>query len=105
MSAPIVTEVTYNASPEKIWQAITDPAQMKQWYFDMNGFKAEAGTIFTFYEPGENHKFLHQCKVTEVIPNQKLQHTWAYPGRTMGSSTVTWNITPDGDQTKVILTH
>ena len=32
---PFVIERTYNATAEKVWQAITDKNQMKQWYFDI----------------------------------------------------------------------
>jgi len=38
---PIVIERTYNAQIEKVWNAITNREQMKQWYFDIADFKAE----------------------------------------------------------------
>ena len=37
--APIVIEQTVNAPVSKVWQAITDKNQMKQWYFDLKEFK------------------------------------------------------------------
>ncbi len=105
MNTPLISEFTYNASPEKIWKALTDKEQMKEWYFDINEWKPEVGNEFSFYEPGGNQKFLHRGQITELIPNERLQHTWYYPERSKGVSTVTWNLTPEGDQTKVTLTH
>jgi len=49
---PLIIERSYNASVEKVWQAITDKEQMKQWYFDVSDFKPEVGFEFTFN--GEN---------------------------------------------------
>ena len=34
----IVIERTYNAPVEKVWKAITDKEEMKQWYFDLDAF-------------------------------------------------------------------
>jgi len=40
---PIIMDRTLDASPERIWKAITDREQMKQWYFDIAEFKPEVG--------------------------------------------------------------
>ncbi len=45
---PFTIERIYNALIEKVWQAITDKDQMKQWYFDIAGFKPEVGFEFSF---------------------------------------------------------
>lgn len=103
-SAPFVIEQTYQAAPEKVWQALTDSAQMKEWYFDIPGFRPELGFEFTFNGENEGRVFVHLCKITDVIPFKKLQHTWLYQGLD-GSSTVTFEIFPEGDQTKLKLTH
>jgi len=102
---PIVVEKTVNASADRVWKAITDKEQMKQWYFDLSEFKPEVGFEFSF--PGQGHKgekYIHLCKVTEVIPNQKLSYTWKYEGYP-GESVVTFELFPDGKGTKVKLTH
>ena len=46
---PFVIERTYNAPVERVWKAITDMDQMKQWYFDFEEFKPEKGFEFQFY--------------------------------------------------------
>ncbi len=40
---PFVIERTYNAPISKVWKAITDKEEMKEWYFDLAEFKPEVG--------------------------------------------------------------
>jgi uncharacterized protein YndB with AHSA1/START domain len=101
---PFVIEQTYNAPVEKVWKAITDKDQMKQWYFDLKEFKPEVGFEFQFEGGKDNDIYVHLCKITEVIPNQKLTHSWRYEGYE-GNSFVTWELFPEGDKTRVKLTH
>jgi len=101
---PFVIERTYNAPVEKVWQAITDKEQMKEWYFDMPDFKPEVGFEFTFKGENEGRVFVHLCKITEVVPLKKLKHTWTYEG-TEGISYVTFELFEEGQQTRLKLTH
>ena|ERR1051325_10433351 len=102
---PVIVEQTINASPEKIWKALTDKDQMKQWYFDLKEFKPEVGFEFEFMGgKDEDNQYLHKCKITEVIPDKKLKHSWRFDGYP-GNSFVTWELFPEGAQTKVRLTH
>ncbi|MBE9463223.1 SRPBCC domain-containing protein [Dyadobacter subterraneus] len=101
---PFVIERTYNATADKVWQAISDNEKMKQWYFDIEDFKPEVGFEFVFYGGTEEKSFKHICKVTEVVVGRKLAHTWRYDGYP-GDSTVTWELFPEGDKTRVRLTH
>jgi len=103
-TAPFVIERTYNATADRVWQAITDRDKMEQWYFKLKEFRPEVGFEFEF-EGGPPEKiFLHLCKVTEVIPGKKLTHSWRYDGYE-GNSFVTWEIFDEGDKTRVKLTH
>jgi uncharacterized protein YndB with AHSA1/START domain len=102
---PFVIEQTYNAPVEKVWQAITDNDQMKQWYFKLEEFKPEVGFEFEFTGGSKDGpKYTHVCKVTEVIPGRKLTHTWKYKDYE-GDSSVTWELFPEGDKTRLRLTH
>jgi uncharacterized protein YndB with AHSA1/START domain len=105
MNNPIVVEAKYHASPEKVWRAITDKEQMKQWYFDIPDFDLKSNSIFNFYEPGSEKKFHHRCTIKEIVPNRKFQHTWTYPNRIKGESLVTWEMAQAGEYTSVTLTH
>jgi uncharacterized protein YndB with AHSA1/START domain len=101
---PVIVERTFNAPVQKVWEAITDNAKMKQWYFDLEEFRPEVGFEFRFYGGTEENKYLHICKITEVIPLKKLTHSWRYDGYP-GDSFVTYELFPEGDKTKLRLTH
>jgi uncharacterized protein YndB with AHSA1/START domain len=101
---PFVIERTYNAPVSKVWKAITDKDEMKQWYFDLAEFKPEVDFEFTFTGGKDGREYKHLCKIIEVIPGKKLKHSWTYDGYE-GTSYVTWESFEEGDRTKVKLTH
>lgn len=105
MNVPIIVEECFHVSPEKIWQAITDKGQMKQWYFDIPDFELRLSATFNFYEPGDAKKYHHRCMIKEIIPNRKFQHTWTHPSHSKGESLLTWEIAPIGRYTLVKLIH
>jgi len=101
---PFVIERTFDAPADKVWQAITDKNQMKQWYFDLAEFNPEVGFEFRFWGGTKNRQFLHICVITEVIPGKKLKHSWRYDGYE-GESLVTFELFDEGDKTRLRLTH
>ena len=87
----IVTEETYDAPVNVVWQAITDKDRMRKWFFEpMTDFVPEVGfsTKFTVHYQGTDYP--HVWKITEVIPQQKIVYDWRYEGFS-GESTVTWD--------------
>ena len=103
-SEPFVIERTYNAPIEKVWHAITNKQAMKQWYFDLKEFKPEVGFEFQFEGGPDDKTYLHLCKVTEVVSGRKLTYSWRYDGYE-GNSFVTWELFPEGQKTRLKLTH
>jgi len=101
---PLVIERTYDAPVEKIWAALTDPAKMKQWYFDVPGFKPETGNIFTFEAGSKTQQYLHECRVTKAVPNEIIAYTWRYPA-VEGISEVSFELFSEGEKTRLVLTH
>jgi len=102
---PIFIERTFNAPIEEVWKAITDKHRMKQWYFDLKEFKPEKDFEFQFYGQGlKGEQYLHLCKITEVVPSRKLTYSWRYDGFE-GISYVTFELFPEGDKTRLKLTH
>jgi uncharacterized protein YndB with AHSA1/START domain len=101
---PVIKEVLLNATAIKVWKAITDKNEMKQWYFDLADFKAEVGFEFQFYGGDEKKQWLHLCKVTEVIKEKKLTYSWKYDGYD-GISYVTFELFQEGKTTRLKLTH
>lgn len=101
---PLVVERTFNAPVAKVWKAISNKEEMKQWYFDLKEFKAEVGFEFQFVMEHEGVVYDHRCRVTEAIPNKKLGYTWRYEGHP-GDSLVTFELFAEGDKTRLKLTH
>lgn len=101
--------IKINKPADVVWNAITQADQMKQWYFRISNFEAKKGEIFDFIvsisDDEGDHDFRHLFKIIEVVPNKKLKHTWEHPGHSAGTSTLTWELTPQQDSTKVTLTH
>lgn len=105
MSNPIIVEYKVNAPIERVWKALTDKTEMRSWYFDIPDFELETGKVFNFYEPGDEKKYHHQAEVVEIIPEQKLKHTWTYPKFSNEKTMVTWELQPQGNETLVKLIH
>lgn len=101
---PFVIERTYNAPVARVWKAISDKEQMKLWYFDIPAFKPVVGTEFEFSGGPDDRTYRHLCVVKEVVKEKKLSYSWRYDGYD-GDSLVTFELFPEGDQTRLRLTH
>jgi uncharacterized protein YndB with AHSA1/START domain len=102
---PVVKEVLLNAPVSIVWKAITNKDDMKQWYFDLSGFKPEVGFEFRFEGTGlKGHQYIHICKITGVVKEKKLSYSWRYDGYP-GISFVAFELFEEGDKTRVKLTH
>src|SRR3989475_13045884 len=104
LAGAIIVVRTFDAPVGRVWTALTDVNEMRQWYFDLKDFKAEVGCEFEFVVEHEGNTYHHLCKVTEVIAEKKIAYTWRYKGEP-GDSLVTFELLPDGDKTKLRLTH
>jgi uncharacterized protein YndB with AHSA1/START domain len=100
----IIVERTFDAPVGRVWTALTDVNEMRQWYFDLKEFRPEIGFEFEFVVEHEGNSYHHLCKITEVIPQKKIAYTWRYKGEP-GDSLVTFELSPDGDRTQLKLTH
>lgn len=94
-------EQTYviDASPEQVWQALTDPEVISQW----SGAEAE----FTA-EPGAQYKLWNgdiAGNVVEVVPMNRLVQTWKPNNWTVEDSVVTFMLSPSDSGTRVDLIH
>lgn len=101
---PLIIERTFNAPAALVWQAITDKEDLKHWYFTLEEFRPVTGFEFQFTGNCEGGKYLHHCKIMEVIPGKKLAYTWRYEGHE-GLSLVTFELFAEGDRTRLKLTH
>jgi uncharacterized protein YndB with AHSA1/START domain len=104
LTEAVIVERTFNAPAGRVWSALTDVNEMRQWYFDLKEFKPETGFEFEFVVEHEGNAYHHLCKVTEVIPQKRIAYTWRYKGEP-GDSLVTFELFPEGDKTRLKVTH
>ncbi|HTZ21855.1 MAG TPA: SRPBCC family protein [Opitutaceae bacterium] len=102
---PVVVESTFDAPLDVVWRALTDIDQMKQWYIpNIESFKPEVGfrTEFNVREDGKDYP--HLWEITSVVPGRKIAYSWKFGGNP-GDSVVTFELFPEGDTTRLKLTH
>ena len=102
---PVIVEKVFDTTVQKVWDALTDNKQLKQWYFVLPEFRAETGFGFQFLGGKEDGtQYLHLCKVTKVVPGKILAYSWKFDGY-LGTSFVTFELAEVGDKTKLTVTH
>jgi len=104
IAEPIIMERTFDAPVARVWMALTDVNQMRDWYFDLKEFKPQVGFEFEFVVEHEGKTYHHLCRVTDVVPEKKIAYTWRYKDEP-GDSLVTFELSPDGNRTRLKLTH
>jgi uncharacterized protein YndB with AHSA1/START domain len=104
LAEAVVMERTFDAPVARVWKAITNVEEMREWYFDLKEFDPGVGFEFEFIVEHEGMMYHHLCRVTEVIPERKIAYTWRYKGHE-GDSLVTFELFADGNKTRLKLTH
>lgn len=101
---PIVVEQSFDATVDTVWRAITEIDLMRQWYFDnIPAFKPEVGFETRFNVQSGGREFLHQWKVTEVVPRKRISYDWRFAGYP-GESSAAFELFDNGKSTTLRLT-
>lgn len=104
-----VFEIYIKTTPERLWQAITDPEIRAKYNFGA-GVSSEwtPGSPIRMDAP-EAGVLLGEGEVLDVDPPHRLVHTmtalWSEDVRREGASRVTWQIEPVGDSCRLTVTH
>jgi uncharacterized protein YndB with AHSA1/START domain len=104
VAQPLVIERTFKASASRIWRALTNVDEMREWYFDLKAFEPKPGFEFEFTVEHDGNTFHHLCRITEAIPEKKVAYTWRYAGEP-GESLVTFELFPETGGTRLRITH
>jgi uncharacterized protein YndB with AHSA1/START domain len=96
----IVHEVFYPFPVERVWKALTDPAELAAWLMP-NNFRAEVGHRFRMEAPIRGGGF--ECEVLEVNPPRRLAYIWL--GGPLKHTVVSWTLTPQEGGTRLHLHH
>src|SRR5262245_7453605 len=83
-------------SPEKVWQALTDPAQLCQWApFDVDGNMGTVGTVkLTWVAAPTPHD--SETTVKRAEAPKVLEYNW-------GENDIRWELEPLGGGTRLTL--
>jgi uncharacterized protein YndB with AHSA1/START domain len=92
-------EETYPHPPERVWRALTDPAELGAWLMPSD-FAALAGHKFTF--DARPDMGIIDGEVLDVEPPRLLRCRWS---GVFGETVVTFTLTPDGEGTRLRVTH
>ena len=101
-----VYQIYIQATPEQIWNALTDPAMTEQYYFGTR--------IDSDFQPGSPYVYrgadgapMLDGEILENDPPRRLVMTFrpCWVGETAAVSRVTWEITPEDRQCKLALVH
>jgi uncharacterized protein YndB with AHSA1/START domain len=84
-------------SPEKIWDALTDPAQLSEWApFDASGSLAKAGNTVRLTTAGAPMLHVTETKVTRADRPRTLEYNW-------GGFDMRWELVAVGTGTRLTL--
>jgi uncharacterized protein YndB with AHSA1/START domain len=103
---------TYPASVERVFKAWTDANQLGQWFAPTDDYTTQASVdlevgheyrIAITHKGGNIHTILGTYRL--IDPPRKLVYTWRWEGGPMADTLVTVDFAPDGNATKVTITH
>ncbi|MFI6767369.1 SRPBCC family protein [Streptomyces sp. NPDC050355] len=83
--------------PAKVWSAITDPAQLGQWFPSEVTVELRPGGAMTFAMPG-----VSDVAMTGTVTDAEEPRLFAF---TWGEDHLRWEIAPDGDGSLLTLVH
>lgn len=103
-----VYEIYIRTTPERLWRAITDPAFVRQYFYDQRVESTwEAGARYEHRAPDGTVRI--EGRIVEVEPPYRLVQTFACPAKPETKSDrpsrVTWLIEKRGEACKLTLIH
>ena len=86
-------------SPEKVWQALTDPAHLREWApFDADGNLGTAGATVKLTTVAAPAPHVTETKVTRAEAPKLLEYGW-------GGNEMRWELEAFGGGTRLTLWH
>ncbi len=86
-------------SPEKVWAALTEPGQLREWApFDADGNLGTAGTAVKLTTVGAPRLVVSETRVTRAEAPRLLEYNW-------GGFELRWELEAIGGGTRLTLWH
>ena len=104
-----VFEIYIRTTPERLWEAITDPAVRAKYHFGV--------AVESTWAPGSSYALVHPASDGPLAEGENLvvdpphrlvqtMHTlWSEEAEREGTSRVTWEIEAVGDSCRLLVTH
>jgi uncharacterized protein YndB with AHSA1/START domain len=104
-----VYEIYIRTTPERLWEAITDPEIRSTYHF--------GARVTSDWTPGSHFELGHptagvrlgEGQNVEVDPPRRLVQTmtalWGDEVKSEGETRITWEIEPVGDSCRLVVTH
>jgi uncharacterized protein YndB with AHSA1/START domain len=104
-----VFEIYIRTTPERLWEAITDPDIRSKFHFGVSARSDwEEGSHYQLRHPN-SEEALAEGENLVVDPPRKLVQSmdvlWSDEAKAEATSRVTWEIEPVGDSCRLIVTH
>jgi len=109
----LVTDIQIDASPDRVFEALVDPAQVPQWWGQAGIYRCTAfeidrrvgGTWQCSGVGGDGSAFTISGKILEIDPPRVLAYTWKATWTGAFTTAVRWELTPAGGGTRVRVRH
>ena len=101
----VTREVVIDARPETVWEFLTDPEKIRRWKGLSVSFNPRVGGGYRIEVIPEN---IAVGEIVELEPPRRLAYTWGWEGSDHvppGSTTVEYELVPEGNGTRLRLTH
>lgn len=86
-------------SPEKVWRALTDPVQLREWApFDADGNLGTAGRMVKLSAVGTSNPMISETKIKRAVEPNILEYSW-------GDGDLRWELEDFGGGTRLTLWH
>jgi len=86
-------------APEKVWQALTDPAHLREWApFDADGNLGRDGAMVKLTTVGAPKPMVSETRVTRADAPKLLEYNW-------GGNEIRWELEASGGGTRLTLWH
>lgn len=95
----LIFEREFRHSPDKVWSALTDPAQLREWApFDADANLGRTGATVKLTTVGAPTPQVSETRVTRADPPRLLEYNW-------GGQELRWELEPVDRGTRLTLLH
>ncbi|HET8653391.1 MAG TPA: SRPBCC family protein [Gaiellaceae bacterium] len=96
-------ERRYDASPEELWSALTEPDRLRRWLADVAELDLRVGGRFLLRWQESDGTQETDGTILALDPGRVIELNWTYPGEP--DSVARFELRPDGNGTILVLDH